>query len=115
MSQYFKGSGPFDFFGPLGAHLLNFFGNIARARATRRANMPPGALAGAGELPPGAGTAAAAAYGPAARKPHGFALLCPLTMGATPTTLINADQRDAGRRGEGRIVAPHGPKHLTPA
>ena len=35
MSQYFKGSGPFDFFAPLGTHLLNFFGNIERALSTR--------------------------------------------------------------------------------
>ena len=55
MSQYFKGSGPFDFFGPLGAYLLNFFGNIARARAARLVRAPLGALGCTGEIIPGAG------------------------------------------------------------
>ena len=68
----------------------------------RPGNAPPGALEFTGELAPGAGAAAAAANGTAARKPHGFALLCPLTMGLAPTTQINADQRDAGNARGGR-------------
>ena len=61
MSQYFKGSGPFDFFAPLGTHLLNFFGNIARAVPWGYHAAAVEALAGTPEV--------AAAGAPPARVP----------------------------------------------
>ena len=81
MSQYFKGSGPFDFFAPLGTHLLNFFGNIARA-------VPRGYRAAAAEAPVGTPEVAAAGAPPRAYpqpcrgpKTSWIALFCPLNMG----------------------------------
>ena len=106
---------------PRSPFALNFSG-ILRARGPRAwcilmVHAPPGGLASTWELTPGAGAAAAAAHGPAARKPHGFALLCPLNMGR----IIGGERspcRGRGRRSDALIPAhrmpPSASRHCKP-